>query len=221
LKAVKKHVTAGIILVLPLTLTLLIIGILVHWLTTPFIGITEKILIAAGLHESPILFMSPDTVLLHFSQLFVIGFLFIVIFILGCLGRHFFFRTVLTCGNALLHKIPLIGSVYKTCQDFFNALPSSNATSFKQVVLVPFPHRQCYSIGFVTQEGSIPPHLIPVFVPAAPNLIHGYALVFSRAEVIPINISVEEAFRCILSCGALLPHAAISSSNEITEVSVS
>jgi uncharacterized membrane protein len=217
---VKKHVTAGIVMLLPICLTMLILGALVDFLTRPFIGITEKMLIAANLRETPILGMSPDDVLFHASQATALILLAIAIFLIGCLGNHFFFRALIRFGNALLHKLPVVKSIYATLHDLISAMPPNNSPSFRHVVLVPFPNSQCYTIGLVSKENPIAPHLVSVFIPAAPNFVHGCILVFNRSEVISVDMSVEEAFRSIIFCGASSSLSSINSSNVITGKSV-
>lgn len=216
----KKHLMTGLVMLLPLCLTLWIIGVLVNWLTGPFIGLAEDLLLAAGLQETSILFITPDNVLLHLSQGLVIICLVVVTFIIGTIGRYFFFHSFFRMCDALLHRIPLIGSVYKTTKDFISAFPSTDNGAFKQVVLVPFPNDTCYTIGFVTRKESAASHLVPVYIPATPNPTHGYVLIYHRSHIIPIDMKVEEALSCIISCGALLSSVSIKASTVITEESV-
>ena len=206
---IKKHVITGLVILLPLFLTLWILGALIQWLTGPCIGITETMLRAAGLQEKPFLFMNADAVLLHVSQLVAMVVLIISVIIIGTLGRHYLLRPLATLSDAVIHKIPLIGSIYSTTHDLINALTSHDASAFNNVVLVPFPNSDCYSIGLVTSEGPVASHLIPVFIPATPNPLHGYVLLFKRSQIVTLDMSVEEAFRCIISCGALLSQSPI------------
>lgn len=207
----------GLVMLLPIALTFWIIGSLIGWLTQPFVGIAEKILSTVGLTGTPILFLSADKVLLCLSQLLVLVFLFFFIILIGAIGRHFFFRYLIRLGDAVIHKIPVISSVYKTSQELIQTILTTDNRAFKQVVLVPFPNSECLSIGLVTREGPAAPHLIPVFVPTTPNPTSGYLIMFDRSTVTPLDMSVEEAFRYIISCGVLVKDTSFVSSQPISE----
>ena len=207
----------GLVMLLPLALTLWIISSLIHWLTEPFVGIAERILSAVGLIGTPILFISAENVLLGLSQLLVLAALFGFIILIGAIGRHFFFRYLIRLSDAVLHKIPVISSVYKTSQELIQTLLTTDNRAFKQVVLVPFPNADCLSIGLVTREGPAAPHLIPVFVPTTPNPTSGYLIMFDRSKVTPLDMTVEEAFRYIISCGVLITNTSFSSTPAITD----
>lgn len=194
----------GLVMLLPIALTFWIITSLIGWLTQPFVGIAEKILSAIGLTGTSILFLSAEKVLLCLSQLLVLAFLFFFIILIGAIGRHFFFRYLIRLSDTVLHKIPIISSVYKTSQELIQTILTTDNKAFKQVVLVPFPNADCYSIGLVTREGPAAQHLIPVFVPTTPNPTSGYLIMYDRSKVVPIDMSVEEAFRYIISCGVLV-----------------
>ena len=193
----------GLVMLLPLALTIWIIGSLIGWLTGPFIGIIEKILITTGLAGTPILFMSAEKVLFLVSQVLVLAFLFAFILLIGVVGRHILFSYLIRFGDAILNKIPVISSVYKTSQELIQTILTTDNRAFKQVVLVPFPHAECWSIGLVTREGPAAPNLVAVFVPTTPNPTSGYLIMYDRTKIIPVEMSVEEAFRYVISCGVL------------------
>jgi uncharacterized membrane protein len=213
----KKYVMTGLVMLLPLALTFWIIASIVNWMTGPFVGVAEKILSAIGLTGTHVFFMSADNVLLHVSQLLVLVFLFIFIVLIGAIGRHFFFRWIIRLGDAIIHKIPVISSVYKTSQELIQTILTTDNRAFKQVVLVPFPNADCWSIGLVTREGPAASHLIPVFVPTTPNPTSGYLIMYDKSTVVPLQMSVEEAFRYIVSCGVLVTKTSFAPSKVVPE----
>jgi uncharacterized membrane protein len=214
---VKKHVMTGLVMLLPIALTFWIIASLVSWLTEPFVGIAEKILSTAGLTGASIFFLSSEKVILGLSQLLVLVFLFFFILLIGAIGRHFFFRYLIRLSDAVLHRIPVISSVYKTSQELIQTILTTDNRAFKQVVLVPFPNAECYSIGLVTREGPVAPHLLPVFVPTTPNPTSGYLIMYDRSKVVQLDMTVEEAFRYIVSCGVLVNNTSIAPSSTTAE----
>jgi uncharacterized membrane protein len=197
-------------MLLPLALTVWIITSIVDWLTGPFIGLTEKILSALGLTSVPVLFLNADQVLFLLSQVLVLLFLFVFIVAIGAVGRHIVVAYCIRAGNSLIHKIPVISSVYKTSQELIQTILATDNKAFKQVVLVPFPNAECWSIGLVTKEGPVAPELLPVFVPTTPNPTSGYLIMYERSKVVPLEMTVEEAFRYIISCGVLLSGSTIT-----------
>lgn len=199
----KKNVITGLVFLLPLTLTIWIISSIVDLLTGPFIGIAKQVLYFLNLSSTPLFFLSAEEVLSVVSKILVLLFLFIFISMIGAIGRHMMIRSIFRLGDSLLHRIPVISSVYKTSQELISTILTSDNRAFKQVVLVPFPHEQCLSVGLVAKEDPSMPHLIPVFVPTTPNPTSGYLIMYERDRVIPINMTIEEAFRYIVSCGML------------------
>lgn len=130
--------------------------------------------------------------------------MFFFILLIGVVGKHFIISYLLRFGDNLLHRIPVVNSVYKTFQELVTAIFTSDNKAFKQVVLVPFPNESCLTVGLVTNEDGVDPKLVPVFVPTTPNPSSGYLIMYDRTKVMPINMTVEEAFRYVITCGAIL-----------------
>ena len=202
----KKYFITGMILLLPIALTLAIVMFLVNILTQPFVGIVKAILTHYGLFENGLLFLSADQVQRYFSQLIILILLFFLTVGLGFLARWFFFHYLIQLWNLILNRIPFVRSVYKTCQDLISTVFAGTSGSFKQVVLVPFPSKETLSVGFVTREnipstspGGQP--LTAVFVPTAPNPTSGFLMLFEEKEITYTDMSVENAFKYVVSCG--------------------
>lgn len=210
----KKYIMTGLVMLLPLALTFWIVFTLVDWLTGPFLDMTQKILSTFGLASAPVLFFSAEQVLRYGSKIFVLVFLFLFISLIGMVGRYFLFRYALRAGDKLLHKIPVISSVYKTSQDLIQTVLTSDSKAFKQVVLVPFPSADCLTVGLVTKEGPAGSNLVPVFIPTTPNPTSGYLILFDKSKVVFVSMSVEEAFRYVVSCGVLVSEKAFLPSAE-------
>ena len=204
----KKYFITGLILLLPLALTLAIVLFVINLLTQPFVGIVQAVLTHYGLFENGVLFLSADQVQVFISQIIILGLLFFLTVGLGYLARWFFFHYFLQLWELALHRIPFVRSVYKTCQDVINTVFASGSTSFKQVVIVPFPSKETFSIGFVTKENI--PHVFPdrapliaVFVPTAPNPTSGFLMLLEEKEITYTDMSVENGFKYVISCGII------------------
>jgi len=199
----KKYFASGLIALLPLALTFWIVSFLIGMLTNPFSGMAEALLSFLGLNKISCLFLSPAQVSSILSTILILIFLFVLIVVIGMIGRQIFFRYFTLIGDKILSRIPLVSTVYKTSQELISTILTTSNKSFKKVVLVPFPTPAARSIGFVTQEDTALEGRMSVFVPTTPNPTSGFLVMFEKSAVIPLDMKVEEALRYVISCGVL------------------
>jgi uncharacterized membrane protein len=206
----KKSFTTGLIILLPFGLTVWIVNYLFDLFTNPLFNILEKALLwfekTQGLsllhHETLITFLSRIAAL-------VLTFFFIVA--LGFLARKFFFKDLLRFTNEIIVRIPVIGSIYRLTKDLTKAMLSTDQKTFKETILVPFPSPETFSVGFITSDvpaaiKKVIPHTdVTVFVPTAPHPISGYVLFCAKSATHSVDISVEDTFKFLLSCGVIQP----------------
>jgi uncharacterized membrane protein len=207
----KKHFITGLVVLLPLALTIVVITFIFNLLTGPFVGIFEHILHHFNLLERDFGFLPAKQVQEYASKLLVIIFLVSITTLFGFLARVYFFSHILAFWDWVLHRIPFVGAIYKTSQEGIKTLLSSEGVSFQQVVLAPFPHADTESVGFVTKE-HIPPiaddsneKLTAVFIPTALNPTSGFFIMYPESELKYVDMKVDEAFKYLMSCGALKP----------------
>lgn len=206
----RKHLFAGLIILLPLVLTIFLIHFIVNLFTHPFLDIATYFL-----SKFPNLysFLTDHNLLEPIAKIFILILLVIFIFILGIVARWFFFTTLLSITNAIFSKIPIVKSIYTTSKDVINALfPQKNKKkAFSKSVLVPFPSRESYTIGFVSGEvpeccqEKINSPLVSVFVPTAPHPISGFFMLFPASDVHDVDMTNEDSVKFIVSCGVILP----------------
>ena len=139
-----------------------------------------------------------------------------VLFFLGVLTKITLGRKVIEKAQALLLKLPLVSFIYSTCKQIGDTIMSSKkGNMFQQVVLFEYPRKGCWAIGFMTNENT-PENseaarrlekgdLISVFMPTTPNPTSGFLMLIPREECIMLDMSVSDAMRLIVSCGAILP----------------
>lgn len=128
----------------------------------------------------------------------------------GLLARYLVTRRLIHYGEFVLNRIPLINKVYRAVQQTRDVFVGRGAV-FQEVVLVEYPRRGIWAVGFVTAEGDgivartrgMP--LTAVFVPTTPNPTSGFLLYFPPDEITPVDMSVEDAMKLIISGGALDP----------------
>lgn len=205
----KKYFITGLIILLPLALTIAILAFFVNLLTDPFVGIFRSVLSYFNLIETGFLFFSAEQIQYYASKLLILIFLVLLTILLGALARWYFFHALIRLWDFTLQRIPLVRTIYKTCQDVINTIFTNKTNSFKRVVLVPFPTATAKAIGFVTRESisSFDPSSqtmwTTVFVPTTPNPTSGFLMTFPESELVYLDMKVEDAFKYIISCGVI------------------
>ncbi len=202
----RKYFVTGLAILLPLAMTVAIVAFMVHILTAPFIGFVKPALQHFDLFRHGLLLLTTEQVVQYVSQAIILILLFLVTVLLGWLTRWFFIHTFLRISDYVLHRIPLINTIYKTSKDVIKTIFGSDSRSFKQVALVPFPGPHVRSIGLITREdvpGDHEGELTAVFVPTTPNPTSGFMMLFDRKDITYLDMSIENAFKYIISCGVI------------------
>jgi len=134
-----------------------------------------------------------------------------IIFICGLITQSYIGTKLVNFGESLLDKIPVVRSIYQATKQIFENLFINNNQSFKKVVLVEFPRKGVYSLGFVTGitgkefSNKIGEEAIHVFIPKTPNPTAGYFIMVRDDELIELDMTVEAAFTLIISGGIVAP----------------
>lgn len=194
----KKTFLTGLIILSPITITLLLIRFCLDILTEPFIGFFQDLLPIASTKNGFILFL---------SRLAIIVCLVLVTLILGYLGRAFAFKWFLNKMDKLMHRIPLIKGIYSVSREVALNFFQTDKKPFKGSVVLPFPHTKTRALGFLT--GNVPEaaqkhseeKLASVFVPTAPHPVSGFVVMIAEDELYPAGMSTEEVFKFLISCG--------------------
>jgi len=134
----------------------------------------------------------------------------IIITLIGGLSLSFIGKKILQVVNDLLKKIPILRTIYSAIGQMTETL-TPKKKSKKSVVLIEYPRKGSWAVGFVTKEnkGEIAKktnkNLVNVFVPTTPNPTSGFLLMFPKDEVIYLNMTFEEASKFIVSAGTSNP----------------
>jgi len=135
----------------------------------------------------------------------------LLIFLVGVLGTNLIGRRILRALDKLLLRIPLVKSIYGAAQQLMASIRFSHNEGFSRVVLVEYPRRGLWTMGFLTHdypggvEDHVPGELISVFLPTTPNPTSGWLVVAPRAEVRLLDLSVEDGVKFIISGGIVGP----------------
>jgi uncharacterized membrane protein len=199
----RKYLLTGLIVLLPLVLTLMILSFLFNFFTTPIAPIVTRLVTELSLPEGLALFL---------SRLLSLLFLCLFILFLGFFARYFLFKNAMSLGHKLMLRIPFVKSVYKVSREVISALFSSDGKqAFQQTVMMPFPHSPHFSIGFSAgpaaeecQKKTGKP-LIAVFAPTAPHPISGFLFLVDPKDIKNIDMTKEDALKYLVSCGVIIP----------------
>jgi uncharacterized membrane protein len=136
---------------------------------------------------------------------------FVLLVATGVVVRNLFGGQIVSGFENLVRRIPVIGAVYGGAKTFSETVLTDKGKSFKQVVLVEFPRKGIFSVGFITSEeleevqARTEQDVVCVFVPTTPNPTTGFIVLVPRQEVVRLDMTVDEAFKMLLTLGVVVP----------------
>ena len=148
--------------------------------------------------------------LIDFPGLGVV-FVLLIILITGFLAENLIGRRVISLGERGLNSLPIIRRIYSALKELSEVFLTDRKTAFQRVVLIKYPHPGSLALAFVTQDGVgyfndlVGEELINVFIPTTPNPTSGFMLMIPKRDVTPVDITVEEAMKMVISGGAFSP----------------
>ncbi len=154
------------------------------------------------------------------------GFVAVILLILfvGVLARNFIGKKVIQLGEDFVNRIPMINRIYSAVQQLSQAFFSGKRAVFQKAVLIEFPQKGSYCIGFQTSEtrGEIQrqteKELLSIFLPTSPNPTSGYLLFVPKEKVYSLQMTIEEAVKLVISGGSVLPEDRVKLGEEGAEV---
>ena len=141
----------------------------------------------------------------------------VLIFLIGVVTTNIVGRRLMGAVDDALHRIPLVRGIYSMTKQMSDSIFQSRQVAFQQVVLVEYPRRGLYQIGFVTGmiEGPLQQELasrtgermINVFIPASPNPMSGYLVILPEQDIQFLGMSVQDGLKLVISGGMAIPSA--------------
>ena len=135
-----------------------------------------------------------------------------MIFLTGLLATNFIGQKLVDWWDKLLSRIPVVNSLYKAIKQVSDTLLAPTGNAFRKALLIEYPRRDAWTIAFLTggpPGGDIGNHLrgefVSVYVPTTPNPTSGFFLMLPRADVVELDMSVDEALKYIISMGVVAP----------------
>ena len=197
MSALRKWLIAGLLVIVPLVITL---GVL-NWI----IGTLDQTL--AILPEA----WQPDKLLgVHIPGFGVILTL-LILLIVGGIASNFIGRKLVGWGDALVRRIPVVRSIYSSVKQVSDTVFSDSGNAFRTAVMVQWPREGVWTVAFVTGQpnGEVAALLrddyVSVFVPTTPNPTGGYFVLVRKSECVELEMSVDAALKYIVSMGVVAP----------------
>jgi len=196
----RKYLLAGLFTLLPLVVTLWILKAIF----TALVGIFRGPLtwVAHQIHVPD----PPTWGLALFSALTTI----LLLLLVGALVGNFIGRQVLSWLDELMLHVPVVKSIYGATRQLMGAIQSGQGGSFKDVVLVEWPHAGAFTLGFVASRDcswAVPggEDMVAVYVPTSPNPTSGYVIMLEAAKVRPVDLNADQALTWAVSGGVVVP----------------
>jgi uncharacterized membrane protein len=194
----KNDLIAGFLVVIPLATTI--------WLTITVAKWSVDLLTRIPKQINP--FDGLDPILTNLLNLLVgLTVPLLSILIIGLMARNIVGRWLLDFGEQFLQAIPFAGTVYKTLKQILETLLRDSKDKFRRVVMVEYPRKGVWSLGFVTGvvsselQSHLSDKMISVFIPTTPNPTSGWYAIVPEHEAIEVTISIEDAFKILISGG--------------------
>ena len=197
MRLLRKYLIAGLLVWLPLAATVVVIKLLIDLLDKTILLFPPE--------------WQPET-LFGFS---IPGFGIIVgvliLILTGVFAANLFGRKLVDFWEAILGRIPLVRTIYTTVKQVLETLFTSNSESFRRVVLIEYPRKGIWSLGFQTNEAlaaakeASGKDLISIFIPTTPNPTSGFIVMLPAEDVTQLDITVEDGFKFIISMGVIVP----------------
>lgn len=196
-KSIKGVFLTGIAAIIPIGVTIFILHLIIGMMNNLVRVVPSR--------------FHPDQLLsFHIPGLGVIVTL-ILIFTIGLITKSYLGKKLVSFGERLVSKIPLVSGIYNALKQLVDAVLSDKGESFKRAVLIEYPRKGLYSIAFVTgvAKGEVQvktsQRCVNVFVPTTPNPTSGFYIMVPEGDTISLDMTVEEAFTLIISGGIISP----------------
>ena len=194
----RNYFLTGIIVTAPISIT-----IYLSWLFIDYVDSQVKPFIPAA--------YNPDTYLPFGLPGLGLVIMIIALTLIGALAAGLVGRTLVKMGERVLARMPVVRSIYSALKQIFETVLAQKSKAFREVVLIEFPRKGIWAIGFATGStkgevrGVINHEVVNIFMPTAPNPTSGYLLFLPRQDVVFLDMTVEQGLKMVISGGVVTP----------------
>ena len=193
----KRYFITGLLVLVPLVITI--------WVLKSLIGMMDQSLLLLPIGwrpEAQLGFYIPGL-----GTLLTL----LIVLVTGVIATNFFGKRIILFWEGLLARVPVVKSIYYSVKQVSDTLFSDSGQAFRQALLVQYPRQGSWTIAFQTGQpgGDVANHLkgdyVSVYVPTTPNPTSGFFLMMPKADVIELDMSVDDALKYIISMGVVTP----------------
>lgn len=207
-RGIRGHFYAGLIVILPLFLTIFII----NWVVNLIVVVTKESFLTTFIKNAIIFFGIENNIHLV-TVVYILYLLSILIFItfIGYIAKNIVGKKITRTINKLIGKLPIVKHIYTTINQIVNVISSEKGNTYKRAVAIEYPRKGIYSIGFLTSEKNellskvVDKELCNIFIPTSPNPTSGMFISVAKEEVIFLDIKIDDAVKLIISGGVIVP----------------
>ncbi len=195
--SIKNYIIAGLLIWVPLMITLWVLNLLVSTMDQTLLLLPER-------------FLTEEWLGIHVPGQGVILTV-LIVFATGVLAANILGQRLVKFWEDILARIPIVNTIYHGVKQVSDTLFSGTGHAFRKVLLVRYPHPQAWSLAFQTNVPTevgarLPEEYVAVFIPTTPSPVNGFYFYVRRVDVIEIDMSVDSAFKYIVSMGVAAPH---------------
>jgi len=197
MKRLRRYLVAGLLVWLPLGVTIFLFRILIGLMDKTLVFVPEK--------------FHPENLLgISIPGLGVILTIFLLL-ITGVLTANIVGRNFVGGWESLMDRIPIARSIYSAAKNFAEIVFSDSGNAFSKVLLVEYPRKGLYTLTFQTAsdvgeiQGRTGEDVVCCFVPTTPNPTSGFIIIVPKKDVIELDMEVDEAVKLIMSLGVVVP----------------
>ena len=193
----KKYIITGLLIWIPLVITI--------WVLKVIVEVLDQSLLLL-----PAAWQTERWLGVHIPGLGAILTI-VIVLLTGLFATNFFGARLVEVWHEILHRIPVVNSIYSSVKQISDTLFSSSGQAFRKAVLVQWPRPNMWTIAFLTGTPGpgvarhLPPECVAVYVPTTPNPTGGYFVLVARKDIIELDMSVDQALKYIISMGVVPP----------------
>jgi uncharacterized membrane protein len=201
LKSLRNTFLSGLLMLAPIAVT----WVVVSWLVESIGGTVRPLLFPDYVMQSALMRFLWNALAMFIAAALITG--------LGWLSRYVLGQYFASLTDRLLLGIPGINTIYNTVKQLVDTFGPQKRNMFSKVVLLEYPRKGCWTVGFVTNstrglpQSKLPGDIWTVFVPTTPNPTSGFMLLLPREELIELEMSVTEGMKMVISGGTVTPPA--------------
>jgi uncharacterized membrane protein len=208
---IKGSLMTGIFALLPVSITAWLLMAMFKWADSFMYSIFDSI--APSINPKNFIQFTLPVIGTEINGIPGLGIILLIIILclIGALTRLVFIKYAVSLFDQLIHQIPIANKVYFSLRQITQTILKPQAENFRRVCLVQYPKEGVYSMAFVTGTSAVSKKLpvdkmVNLFMPTTPNPTTGFYFIVPEKDTIPLDFTIEEAFKIIISAGVLTPN---------------